>query len=418
MAGMRILVTGAKGFVGRNLVEYLKTIQEGKNKTRPELVIEDVYEYDRDTPSECLDRFCQDVDFVFHLAGVNRPKEILEFMEGNLGTAKELLGLLKKYHNDCPVMLSSSVQASLEGRYKGSEYGRSKLAGEKLLFEYARETGARVLIYRFPNLFGKWCRPDYNSAVATFCNAVANDLEYVVNDRNTELELLYIDDLVHEMVDALVGREHRCDFDGNILIEKKEGPYCYVPVTEKKTLGEIVDLLEGFQSMPETFEMPELPPDSFVKKLYSAYLSYLPERRVSYPLKMNEDGRGVFAELVRTRSCGQVSVNVVKPGQVRGRHWHNSKWEIFIVVSGHGRIKEQRVGEDGEGKPYPVMEFEVTGEEMRAVWMLPGYTHMIENLSAAQDLIMVIWANEAFDPNNPDTYFKDVNRGGKAYLGL
>ena len=341
---------------------------------------------------------------MFHLAGVNRPKELSEFMTGNLGTAEELLGRLKKYHNGCPVMLSSSVQAALEGRYKESEYGRSKLAGEKLFLEYAKETGVRVLIYRFPDLFGKWCRPNYNSAVATFCNAIANDLEYTVNDRNTELELLYIDDLIHEMLNALEGREHRCDYDGNILLEKKEGPYCYVPVTEKKTLGEIVDLLKGFKSMPVTFEMPELPKDSFVKKLYSAYLSYLPEEKASYFLKMNEDSRGVFAELVRTRNCGQVSVNVVKPGQVRGQHWHNSKWEIFIVVSGHGRIRERRIGTDGEGKPYPVMEFEVTGEKMRAVWMLPGYTHMIENLSEVQDLIMVIWANEAFDPGYPDTY--------------
>ena len=404
MTGMRILVTGAKGFVGQNLVEYLKTIREGKNKTRPNLNIADIYEYDRDTDPVCLDRFCQEADFVFHLAGVNRPKELSEFMTGNLGTAEELLGRLKKYHNGCPVMLSSSVQAALEGRYKESEYGRSKLAGEKLFLEYAKETGVRVLIYRFPNLFGKWCRPNYNSAVATFCNAIANDLDYVVNDRNTELELLYIDDLIHEMLNALEGREPRCDYDGNILLKKKEGPYCYVPVTEKKTLGEIVDLLKGFKSMPVTFEMPELPKDSFVKKLYSAYLSYLPEEKASYFLKMNEDSRGVFAELVRTRNCGQVSVNVVKPGQVRGQHWHNSKWEIFIVVSGHGRIRERRIGTDGEGKPYPVMEFEVTGEKMRAVWMLPGYTHMIENLSEVQDLIMVIWANEAFDPGYPDTY--------------
>lgn len=409
MAGMKILVTGANGFVGRNLVEYLKTIQEGKNKTRPNLDIMDIYEFDRNTDPACLDRFCRDADFVFHLAGVNRPKESSEFMEGNLGTAAELLGLLKKHQNVCPVMLSSSIQAALTGRYRGSEYGKSKLAGEKLFFKYAQETGAKVLVYRFPNLFGKWCRPNYNSAVATFCNAIANDLDYVVNDRNTELELLYIDDLVHEMLDALEGREHRCDYDEAGLLEEENGPYCFVPVTEKKTLGEIVDLLMEFRSMPMTLEMPEFPVDSFLKKLYSAYLSYLPERRVSYPLKRNEDGRGVFAELIRTKNCGQVSVNIVKPGQVRGRHWHNSKWEIFIVVSGHGRIQEQRIGADGDGKPYPVMEFEVTGEEMRAVQMLPGYTHKVQNLSSVQDLVMVIWANEAFDPSYPDTYFQDVN---------
>ena len=406
---MKILVTGSDGFVGRNLVWNLKEIRDGKNKTRPELNIIEIYGYDIGSTQEELAYACSRADFVFHLAGVNRPKDPSEFMEGNFGFAGILLETLKACGNTCPVMLSSSSQASLTGRFEGSEYGRSKLAGEELFLKYSADTGASVLIYRFPNLFGKWCKPNYNSAVATFCNAVANDLDYTVNDPGTELELLYIDDLITEMLDALEGREHRCGYDGLTAVPDGHGRYCYVPVTHHATLGEIVELLNSFKSMPETLVMPEIPAGSFAKKLYSTYLSYLPESKIAYGFKSNVDNRGTFTELIRTVNCGQVSINVAKPGITRGQHWHNSKWEIFIVVSGHGLIQERRIGIDPEtGKPYPVIEFEVTGEQMKAVQMLPGYTHNITNLSRTQDLVTVMWANEQFDENNPDTFYEPV----------
>ena len=422
---MKILVTGSGGFVGRNLTENLKNIRDGKNLTRPELNITDIYEYDISTEESLLDNYCRDCDFVFNLAGVNRPKEQGEFMSGNYGFASTLLDALKRHHNTCPVMLSSSIQATLIGRYADSEYGRSKLAGEELFFRYGQETGARILVYRFPNLFGKWCRPNYNSAVATFCNAIANDKEYKVNDPVTELELLYIDDLIEEMLDALEGREHRCDYGDNYSCnhssndnsnaigkirrtEKPDGRFCYVPVTYHVTLGEIVDLLESFKKMPDTLLIPEIPEGSFEKKLFSTYLSYLPERDISYDLFMNVDSRGVFTELIKTVGGGQVSVNITRPGNVRGQHWHNSKWEIFIVVSGHGLIQERKIGRDEKGEPYPVHSFEVTGEQMKAVQMLPGYTHNIINLSDTEDLITVMWANEPFNPEYPDTYFEKV----------
>lgn len=415
---MRILVTGSNGFVGRNLVWNLKELRDGKNETRPDLTITEIYGYDIGSTKEELDRACSECDFVFHLAGVNRPKETKEFMEGNFGFASELLNTLKAHNNTCPVMLASSVQASLAGRFAGSEYGRSKLAGEELFFRYGEETGARVLVYRFPNLFGKWCRPNYNSAVATFCNAVANDLEYTVNDRNTELELLYIDDLVDEMLDALEGKEHRCDYPkedvytGLEAVENLAGKYCYVPLTYRATLGEILDLLYSFQEMPLTLQMPEIPAGSFAKKLYSTYLSYLPSEKAVYSFRSNVDSRGNFTELIRTLNCGQVSVNVAKPGITRGEHWHNSKWEIFIVVSGHGLIRMRRVGIDPEtGKEYPVLSFEVKGEQMKAVQMLPGYTHSIMNLSKTEDLVTVMWANELFDPEHPDTFYEPVLPG-------
>lgn len=418
---MNILITGAKGFVGRNLVETLKNIKEGKDRTHPDMRLDNLMEYDIDTEESMLFEYCKNANFVFHLAGVNRPKETEEvsrlnaYMNGNFGFSSKLLELLKESKNTCPVMLSSSTQAALTGRFVGSEYGKSKLAGEELFFKYGSETGAKVLVYRFPNLFGKWCRPNYNSAVATFCNAVANDLEYTVNDRATELELLYIDDLVNEMLGALEGKEHRCeypkggDYDGANPVNSLKGSYCYVPITHKATLGEIVDLLEEFKRMPGTLEMPELPQDSFVKKLYSTYLSYLPESAVSYPIKMNIDERGIFAELMKTRHCGQVSINIANPGNVRGEHWHNSKWEIFVVVSGHGLIQERKVGIDpNTGNPYPVLSFEVKGEEMRAVQMLPGYTHNIINLSKTEKLVTVMWANEPFDKEHPDTFSEKV----------
>lgn len=397
---MKILVTGSAGFVGKNLIENLKNIRDGKNRTRPDLNITDIYEYDINTEESLLDDYCRECDFVFHLAGVNRPKKQEEFMRGNFGFASTLLDTLKRHHNTCPVMLSSSIQATLAGRYADSEYGRSKLAGEELFFRYGQETGARVLVYRFPNLFGKWCRPNYNSAVATFCNAIANDKEYQVNDPATELELLYIDDLVEEMLDALEGREHRCDY--------LDGRFCYVPVTYRVTLGEIVDLLESFKAMPDTLLIPEMPAGSFAKKLFSTYLSYLPCGGISYDLSMNMDNRGVFTELIKTVGGGQVSINIARPGNVRGQHWHNSKWEIFIVVSGHGLIQERKIGRDENGELYPVHSFEVTGEQMKAVQMLPGYTHNIINLSDTEDLITVMWANESFDRRHPDTYFEKV----------
>ena len=399
---MDILVTGAKGFVGKNLVCNLRNIMEGNNHTRPGIAIEAIYEYDIDTNPALLDEYCAQADFVFNLAGVNRPKENCEFMAGNFGFASTLLDTLKKHGNTCPVMLSSSIQATLIGRYGQSDYGKSKLAGEELFFQYAQDTGAKVMVYRFPNLFGKWCRPNYNSAVATFCNNIANELPIQVNDRATELELLYIDDLVEEMLDALEGKEHHCNYDGLNPVYNEDGRYCVVPTTHKVTLGEIVDLLESFKVQPKTLQMPQIPTDSFAKKLYSTYLSYLPKEAVSFPLKMNVDDRGSFTELLRTASCGQFSVNISKPGITKGQHWHNTKWEFFIVVSGHGLIQERKIGSD------EVIEFEVTGEKIEAIHMLPGYTHNIINLSDTQDLVTVMWANEPFDPNHPDTFFEKV----------
>ena len=398
---MKILITGARGFVGKNLVENLKNIQEGKNRTR-DLVIDSIFEYDIDSTKEELEQYCRECDFVFNLAGVNRPKNEEEFMKGNFGFASDLLDTLKKYENTCPVMLSSSIQATLIGRYGTSDYGKSKLAGEELFFTYGKETGAKVLVYRFPNLFGKWCRPNYNSAVATFCNNMAKDLPIQVNDPSTELELLYIDDLVEEMLDALEGKEHHCEFDGLDAVDKKDGRYCYVPVTHKATLGEIVSLLESFKSQPNTLLMPSIPDGSFAKKLYSTYLSYLPEEKVSFDLKMNRDERGSFTELLKTSDHGQFSVNISKPGITKGQHWHNSKWEFFIVVSGHALIQERKIGTD------EMIEFEVSGEKIQAVHMLPGYTHNIINLSDTQDLVTVMWANESFDPQHPDTFFEKV----------
>ena len=398
---MKILVTGAKGFVGKNLCAALYNIRDGKDRARPGLDIEGVMEYDIDSEPASLDEYCQKADFVFNLAGVNRPKDTSEFMEGNFGFASMLLDTLKKYSNKCPVMLSSSQQASLTGRFGDSEYGRSKRAGEDLFLKYQDETGANVLIYRFPNLFGKWCRPNYNSAVATFCNNIANDLSIQVNDPNVELELLYIDDLVAEMLDALEGKEHRCEFDGLEVIPAK-GRYCYCPITHKATLGEIVDLLNQFAEQPKTLMIPEIPENSFAKKLYSTYLSYLPKEKVAFPLKMNVDDRGSFTELIHTLNCGQVSINISKPGITKGQHWHNTKWEFFIVVAGHGLIQERKIGTD------EVIEFEVSGDNIQCVHMLPGYTHNIINLSETDNLVTVMYCNEIFDPNKPDTFFEKV----------
>ena len=432
---MKILVTGAKGFVGKNLCTELNNIKDGKARCYGDLKIDAVYEYDIDSQPEELDVYCRDCDFVFNLAGVNRPKEQSEFMEGNFGFASTLLDTLKKYHNTCPVMLSSSQQASLTGRFGNSEYGRSKKAGEELFLNYEREflnigrngkngkgespsdfsgysdvedkkTGCalkpRVLIYRFPNLFGKWCRPNYNSAVATFCNNIANDLPITVNDPSVELELLYIDDLVAEMMDALQGKEHRCDFDGLGVFPMEKGPYCYCPVTHHVKLGEIVDLLYKFAEQPKTLMIPEIPEGSFAKKLYSTYLSYLPKEKVAYPLKMNVDQRGSFTELVHLANCGQVSINISKPGITKGQHWHHSKWELFIVVKGHGLIQERKEGTD------EVIEFEVSGDKIEVVHMLPGYTHNIINLSDTEELVTVMYCNEVFNPNRPDTFFDPV----------
>ena len=398
---MRILVTGAKGFVGKNLCAQLKNIRDGKARNY-DVQIDEVWEYDIDSVPEQLQDWCQKADFVFNLAGVNRPKETSEFMEGNFGFASTLLDTLKKYGNKCPVMLASSQQASLTGRFGNSEYGRSKKAGEDLFLQYQEETGAKVLIYRFPNLFGKWCRPNYNSAVATFCNAFANDLPYTVNDPSVELELLYIDDLVEEMIRALQGREHRCEFDGLDIITKEQGRYCYCPVTHKATLGEIVELLKEFEAQRTTLVIPEIPEGSFAKKLYSTYLSYLPKEKMVYKPKTNDDYRGSFIEIIKTKSCGQFSINISKPGITRGQHWHNSKWEIFAVVSGHGLIQERKEGST------EVISFEVTGEDIKAIQMLPGYTHNIINLSDTEPLVTFMWANEQFDPNKPDTYFDPV----------
>ena len=395
---MKILVTGAKGFVGRNLCENLKNIRDGKNRTRPALTIEEVFEYDLDTPPAELDRFCAEAEFVFNLAGVNRPKDNDEFMQGNFGFASTLLDTLKSHGNTCPVMLSSSIQATLLGRYAGSDYGKSKLAGEELFFDYAKQTGAAVYVYRFPNLFGKWCRPNYNSAVATFCHNTAHDLPLTVNDPATELELLYIDDLVEEMLDALEGHPHRCDYDGLAPVFGQEGRYCAAPVTHKVTLGEIVALLDAFKAQPATLLMPEIPAGSFAKKLYSTYLSYLPKEKAAFALKQNTDARGSFTELLKTENCGQFSVNVSLPGITKGQHWHNTKWEFFIVVSGHGLIQQRRV--DSE----EVLEFEVWGDTPTAVQMLPGYTHNIINLSDSENLVTLMWANEQFDPTHPDTF--------------
>jgi len=430
---MKILVTGAKGFVGKNLCAQLKNIRDGKARCYGDLVVDEVFEYDIDSTAEELEKYCQEADFVFNIAGVNRPQSQEEFMQGNFGFASTLLDTLKKYNNRCPVMLSSSQQASLTGRFGNSEYGRSKKAGEDLFLQYQEETGAKVLIYRFPNLFGKWCRPNYNSAVATFCNAVANDLPYTVNDPSVELELLYIDDLVEEMIACLKGEEHRCEFRGLDVVpapadyadlsrlrrdeadnqrDQKESAksagmkyrYCYCPITHKATLGEIVELLNKFAEQPKTLMIPEIPAGSFAKKLYSTYLSYLPKEKAIFDLKMNVDDRGSFTELVHTLNCGQVSINISKPGITKGQHWHNTKWEQFIVVKGHGKI-QQRSLNDPEGK---VLEWEVSGDKIQSVHMLPGYTHNIINLSDTEDLVTVMYCNEVFDPGHPDTFFEPV----------
>ena len=399
---MKILVTGAKGFVGKNLCAQLNNIREGKNKSYGDLTISEVFEYDIDCSLEQLDSYCQSCDFVFNLAGVNRPQNQEEFMQGNFGFASTLLDLLKKHKNTCPVMISSSIQATLAGRFGTSEYGKSKKAGEELMFEYAQETGAKVLVYRFPNLFGKWCRPNYNSAIATFCHNIANDLPIQVNDRSVEMELLYIDDLVDEMIHAIHGNEHRCEFEGVETIPTEAGRYCYCPITHKTTLGEIVDWIYAFAEQPKTLTIPEIPENSLAKKLYSTYLSYLPKEKVAFPLKMNIDQRGSFTELVHTLNCGQVSINISKPGITKGQHWHNTKWEFFIVVSGHGLIQQRRI--DSE----EVIEFEVSGEDIQCIHMLPGYTHNIINLSDTQDLVTVMYCNEIFNPNKPDTFFLPV----------
>ena len=398
---MNILITGAAGFVGKNLAAALQNVKDGKDKTHPSLEIGELYLYDIDSPKELLEDACEKADFVFNLAGVNRPQNPEEFMQGNFGFASTLLDTLKKHNNKCPIVLSSSIQATLIGRYD-SDYGRSKKAGEELFFEYEKETGAKVLVYRFPNLFGKWCRPNYNSAVATFCNNIANDLEITVNDPSVELELLYIDDLVDEMFAALEGTAHRCSFDGIRTVLCEDGKYFAAPITHRVTLGEIVKLLESFRNQSSTLLMPEIPYNSFAKKLYSTYLSYLPKEKASFELKMNVDQRGSFTELLRTEKCGQFSVNISKPGITKGQHWHNTKWEFFIVVSGRGLIQQRKIGSD------EVLNFNVSGEKIEAVHMLPGYTHNIINLSDTEDLVTVMWANECFDPNKPDTFFEVV----------
>lgn len=398
---MRILVTGAKGMVGTALVNNLKNIRDGKNRTRPDLTIDEIYEYDRDSTRDELESYCRKADFVFNLAGVNRPENPDDFMKGNFGFASLLLDTLKKYHNTCPVMLSSSIQATLAGRFGNSEYGRSKKAGEELFFSYGKETGAKVAVYRFPNLMGH-SRPKYNSAVSTFCWAVANDQPYTVNDRSTELELLYIDDLIEGMYDLLEGKEKHCEFDGVNTVLKEDGRYCCVPVTHRVTLGEIVDLLEIFKNQPATLMMPRMPEGSFAKKLFSLYLTYLPPEKFKYSLKMNVDDRGSFTELVHTQDCGQVSINISRPGITKGQHWHNSKWEIFIVVSGHGLIQERNMN-TGEK-----VEFEVSGDKIEAVYMIPGWTHNIINLSKTENLVTVMTCNEIFNPAHPDTFAEKV----------
>ena len=399
---MNILVTGAQGFVGKNLVANLRNIAQGKNRTRPDLHIDEILEYDLDTDPALLGEYCARADFVYHLAGVNRPQNNEEFMEGNFGFSSILLETLKQTGNKCPMLLSSSIQATLIGRYGKSDYGRSKLAGEELFFAYGQETGAPVLVYRFPNLFGKWCRPNYNSVVATFCYNISHDLPIQVNDPSTQLELLYIDDLMEELLDALEGHPHRCDYQGLMPLLKEDGKYCYASPTHEVTLGEIVQLLESFKAQPQTLVLPEIPPDSFAKKLYSTYLSYLPQEKVAFPLKMNVDERGSFTELLKTRNCGQFSVNISKPGITKGQHWHNSKWEFFMVVSGHGLIQERKIGSE------EILEFEVDGDHIQAVHMLPGYTHNIINLSDTESLVTVMWANEQFDPGHPDTFGENV----------
>ncbi len=398
---MKILVTGAKGFVGKNLCATLKNIKALKDRTRPNIKIDEIFEYDIDTDVSLLESYCQKCDFVFNLAGVNRPENVQEFMQGNFGFLNVLLDTLKKYNNTCPVMLSSSIQATCIGRYD-SDYGKSKKAGEYLLFSYGEQTGAKVLVYRFPNLFGKWCKPNYNSAVATFCNNIANDLPIQVSDRNVQLELLYIDDLVNEMLDALENKEHRCEFEGIDTLECDEGKFCCASNTHKVTLGEIVDLLDLFKNQPNTLVMPEISDNSFSKKLYSTYLSYLPKEKAVFSLKMNCDDRGSFTELLKTEKCGQFSVNISKPGITKGQHWHHTKWEFFIVVSGHGLIQQRKIDSD------QVLNFEVSGDKIEAVHMLPGYTHNIINLSETENLVTVMWANEQFDPNHPDTFFEVV----------
>ena len=399
---MNILITGAAGFVGKNLTAALEAIRDGKDRTHPGLTIGQLYLYDIDSPASLLEEACHKADFVFNLAGVNRPQNPEEFMQGNFGFASTLLDTLRKYKNTCPVMLSSSIQATLVGRYANGEYGKSKKAGEELFFSYGEETGAKVLVYRFPNLFGKWCRPNYNSAVATFCHNYARDLPITVNDPKVELELLYIDDLVDEMIAALEGNEHHCEFEGVNTVLTETGRYCAAPVTHRATLGEIVALLDAFKAQPRTLTMPEIPAGSFAKKLYSTYLSYLPREKAAFPLKMNVDARGSFTELMRTENCGQFSVNISKPGITKGQHWHHTKWEFFIVVAGRGLIQQRKVGTD------EVLNFEVSGEKIEAVHMLPGYTHNIINLSETENLVTVMWANECFDPNKPDTFFEVV----------
>ena len=399
---MNILITGAAGFVGKNLSAALHCLQNGTDRTRPGLTIGELYLYDKDSPAALLEEACQKADFVFNLAGVNRPKEQEEFMEGNFGFASTLLDTLKKYKNTCPVMLSSSIQATLVGRYAQGGYGLSKKAGEELFFRYGEETGAKVLVYRFPNLFGKWCRPNYNSVVATFCYNYAHDLPISVSDPAVELEMLYIDDLVAEMLDALEGREHHCEFEGLTTVLTDNGRYCAAPVSHRVTLGEIVALLDGFKAQPQTLLMPEIPEGSFAKKLYSTYLSYLPKEKAIFPLKMNVDARGSFTELLKTESCGQFSVNISKPGITKGQHWHHTKWEFFIVVSGKGLIQQRKIGTE------EVLNFEVSGENIQAVHMLPGYTHNIINLSDTENLVTLMWANERFDPAHPDTFFEVV----------
>ena len=399
---MNILITGAAGFVGKNLTAALQCIQDGKDRTRPGLTIENLYLFDIDSPAQLLEEACQKADFVFNLAGVNRPQNQEEFMQGNFGFASTLLDTLKKYNNTCPVMLASSIQATLVGRYAEGEYGKSKKAGEELFFNYAAQTGAQVLVYRFPNLFGKWCRPNYNSAVATFCNNIANDLPITVNDPAIGLELLYIDDLVQEMLDALEGKAHRCEFNGVDTVLTENGRYCAAPVSHKVTLGEIVSLLESFKAQPQTLMMPAIPNGSFAKKLYATYLSYLPKEKAIFDLKMNEDARGSFTELLKTADCGQFSVNISKPGITKGQHWHHTKWEFFIVVAGTGLIQMRKLGTE------EVLNYYVSGDKIQAVHMLPGYTHNIINLSETENLVTVMWANEAFDPARPDTFFEVV----------
>ena len=399
---MKILVTGAKGFVGKNLCASLKNLIEGKDKTRPNLNVEEIYEYDVDSNKSDLDLYCQSADFVFNLAGVNRPQNVQEFYDGNFGFASDLLNTLKKYNNTCPVMLSSSLQATLSGRFGESEYGKSKKAGEELFFDYQKETGAKVHVYRFPNLFGKWCRPNYNSAVATFCYNLANDLPITVNDENTVLELVYIDDLIDEMLNLLEGKYNCCNYDGITPIADNDGRYCYVPISHTVTLGQIVSILNSFKAQPQTLTVPNIPNGSFEKKLYSTYLSYLPKEKVAFPLKTNFDERGSFTELLKTVSSGQFSVNVSKPGITKGQHWHHSKWEFFIVVSGQALIQQRKIGSD------EVIEFKVSGDNLTAVHMLPGYTHNIINLSNTNDLVTLMWANESFDKNHPDTFFEKV----------